>query len=58
VRSPRGRNGRGRLHHGRVLYLLERYAESAESLRAVAASTVDDELRYDAELFLGPLKRR
>jgi len=45
-----------RLHYGRVLYLLERYAESAESLRAVAASTVDDELRYDAELFLGAVE--
>jgi tetratricopeptide (TPR) repeat protein len=41
------------LRYGRVLFLLERYADAIGALRQALASLVDRELRYDGELFLG-----
>ena len=41
------------LRYGRVLFLLERYADAIRALRQALASLGERELRYYAELFLG-----
>lgn len=43
----------GHLRYGRVLFLLERYADAVGELRRAIASSEGDEQRYYGELFLG-----